>query len=198
MPSARPGYWVIAASVAMCGWLVFCVASGRGSPDPAKWLLHEAGFIALCMLIATLAVSPLRRVTQRPAVAAWRRPFGLAAFAFVCLHVLTYGTVYQGFAWKPILDDVAKRPYILLGLFSFTLLLPMAVTSTRDMRRRLRRRWKQIHRAIYVLVPFAIVHQGMAQKADLGQTLIFSALAGCFLAERAFSALRERVRAKKS
>lgn len=160
------------------------IAGDLAGPDPAKWLLHQTGFWALVFLCATLAVSTLRRLLQRPALLRWRRATGLAAFAVASSHLLVYLTVFHGLALAPVLDDITKRPYIMIGAAAWLLLVPLAVTSTRKMQRRLGARWAQLHRCIYVIVPLAIVHQGMAQKADLGQTLIFSALVACFLIER--------------
>lgn len=198
MRRLSPSVCVVVAVGIVCAVLAVLLVEGRGGPDPAKWLLHQCGFVALCALVASLAVTPLRRRLRAPSLAAWRRPVGLAAFFLVALHVVVYATVYQGFAWHPVLDDVVRRPYILLGALAFLLLVPMAMTSTRRMQRRLGRRWNTLHRAIYFVVPLAIVHQGMSQKADLGETLVFSAFAGCFLVERAVFALRVRATAKKS
>lgn len=166
----------------------FAIATDDVGPDPAKWLLHQTGFWALIFLSATLAVSTARRLLGKPVLARWRRPVGLAAFAVATGHVLVYVTVFHGLALAPILDDISKRPYIMIGMAGWLLLVPLALTSTRGARRRLGVRWTQLHRLVYVIVPLAILHQGMAQKADLGQTLIFSALAVCFLIERRLAA----------
>lgn len=170
--------------VALASLAGFRIATDAVGPDPAKWLLHQTGFWALILLSATLAVSTVRRLLGKPLLVRWRRPFGLAGFAVASAHVLVYVTVFHGLELAPMLDDISKRPYIMVGMAAWLLLLPLAVTSTRGARRRLGRRWSQLHRLVYVIVPLAILHQGMAQKADIGQTLIFSALVVCFLSER--------------
>lgn len=179
-----PGY-VVSGWVAI--WFAFSVATiafGYAGPDPAKWFLHESGFVALASLVATISVSPIARAMRRPAIVMWRRPLGLSAFVLSSTHLLVYVTVYQGFLLSAMLDDVVKRPYILIGLAAWLLLVPLAATSSRQARRRLGNAWTRLHRTVYAIVLLAIAHQAMAQKADLGQTLIFSALAGCFLIER--------------
>lgn len=163
----------------------FLVAlTGGAGPDPAKWLLHRSGLVALCLLLATIAVASFRRVTGIAALLRWRRPLGLASFAAATAHVLIYATVFQGLDVPAIVDDVAKRPYILIGLACWLLLLPLAFTSTRAARQRLGARWLDLHRVVYVVVALAIAHQGMAQKADLGLTFLFTALLVALLAEK--------------
>lgn len=173
--------FLLAALALLAG---FRIATDAVGPDPAKWLLHQTGFWALIFLSATLAVSTLRRLFGKPLLVRWRRPLGLAGFAVATAHVLVYVTVFHGLELAPMLDDISKRPYIMVGMAAWLLLLPLALTSTRGARRRLGGRWTLLHRAVYVIVPLAVLHQGMAQKADLGQTLIFSALVVCFLSER--------------
>ncbi|MFZ5722061.1 MAG: sulfite oxidase heme-binding subunit YedZ [Pseudomonadota bacterium] len=183
-----PGLLVTLVVLGLGGLAAFRIAAGDAGPDPAKWLLHQTGFWALVFLVATLAVSTLRRLLRRPTLALWRRPVGLAAFAIATSHLLVYLTVFHGLDVAAILDDVTKRLYIMIGFAAWLLLLPMAFTSTRTARRRLGDRWVAIHRAIYLIVPLGVLHQGMAQKADLGQTLVFSALVACFLIERRLAA----------
>lgn len=182
------GLVVSVALVALLALAIFSVVGDRAGPDPAKWLLHKAGFFALVFLVGTLSVSTLRRLMGRPALVQWRRPVGLAAFALATAHVVIYATLYQGLAFAPIAEDIGERPYILIGFFAWLLLLPLAFTSTKSARRRMGGAWSKLHRLIYLIVPLAIIHQGMAQKADFAQTVIFLLLAGCFLIERVLDA----------
>ncbi len=183
MPSA-----IIAALLLMLAGLAgWRIAADDVGPDPAKWLLHETGFWALTLLCATLAVSPLRRLMNKPQLVRWRRPLGLAGFAVVCAHLLVYATVFHGLDWLAIADDITRRTYIIVGIAAWLMLVPMAVTSSKNARRHLAERWVTIHRMIYVIVPLGVLHQGLAQKADHGQTFVFAALTVCFLIERALS-----------
>lgn len=171
-------------------WLA---ASGRAGPDPAKWLLHQSGFVALCLLVITIAMASLRRALAMPWLLRWRRAFGLAAFVVASAHVTIYVALYQALDFSAIGDDVVKRPYIIIGLAAWLLLVPLALTSTARMRRGMGAHWYALHRLVYVAVAFAIVHQGMAQKADLAVTLAFVALFAVLLAEK--FVLRRVVRA---
>lgn len=180
MPGVIVSLGVLLLALLAGGW----IAADAVGPDPAKWLLHRSGLWALILLVATLAISTLRRATGYPPLMRWRRPVGLAAFALATTHLLVYLTVFHGLDVAAILDDITKRLYIVIGITAWLLLLPMALTSTRNARRRLGDRWVSLHRAIYIIVPLGVVHQGLAQKADLDQTIVFSAVAGCFLIER--------------
>lgn len=162
----------------------YLIATDQAGPDPAKWLLHQAGFWTLVFLCLTLAMSTVFRLWRKTLLMRFRRPLGVAAFVLATSHLLIYLTVFQGLDFAAITDDMTRRPYIMIGVAAWVLLLPLVFTSTLNARRRLGKRWVTIHRAMYVIVPLGIVHQGMAQKADLGQTIIFSAIVGCFLIER--------------
>lgn len=163
-------------------WLA---ASGHAGPDPAKWLLHQSGFIALCLLLATIAAASLRRACRMPWLLRWRRALGIAAFVVASTHVVVYVALYQALDVAAIGDDVVKRPYIMVGLASWLLLLPLAATSTARMRRNMgAARWYALHRLVYIVIALAIIHQGMAQKADLAVTLAFVALFAALLAEK--------------
>lgn len=165
-------------------------AMGYAGPDPAKWLLHQSGFAALVFLSATLAISTFARALRQPRIVVWRRAVGLAGFFFATVHVVVYVTVFQGLLLSAMVDDVVKRPYILVGLIAWLMLIPMAATSTKKARREMGVAWIRLHRLIYLIVPLAIFHQGLAQKADVDETLIFSAIVGCFLIERVVRAAR--------
>lgn len=179
-----PGIAVFAGTFLLFAAGLLLALTGHAGPDPAKWLLHRSGLVALCLLLATIAVASLRRVAGIPSLLRWRRPLGLASFAAATLHVLVYVTVFQGLDVPAILDDVVKRPYILIGLACWLLLLPLALTSTRAARQRLGRRWHTLHRVVYVVAVFAIAHQGMAQKADLGLTFLFATMLVVLLVEK--------------
>lgn len=138
--------------------------AGRLGANPVEALEHRTGDWALRLLLATLAVSPLRRLTRWNALARYRRTLGLTAFSYVALHFLIYvvidqGFPIQGFAIRYVAADIAKRPYITVGFTAFCLLLPLAFTSTRDAIRRLGgARWNALHRLIYVAAALAALH----------------------------------------
>jgi sulfoxide reductase heme-binding subunit YedZ len=110
------------------------------------------------MLCATLAVTPLRRLTGRNALARIRRMLGLFTFFYASLHLTTYVWLDQWFDVMAMARDIVKRPFITVGISAFALMLPLAITSTNAMMRRLGRRWSELHRLVYAVAPLAILH----------------------------------------
>jgi len=120
---------------------------------------------------------------RAPVIIRYRRRVGLWAFAYVCLHLSTYIGVDQLFDWPTIGKDIAKRPYITIGMAAFTLLIPLAVTSADKLRRRLGpRRWKRLHQLIYLVAPMGAVHYYLLVKADHRPPLVYGAIIAALLA----------------
>ncbi len=163
-------------------WTVFLALTGGLSADPVEDVTHRTGFAALCLLMASLAVTPLRRLTGWNGVVGARRTLGLLAFGYAALHFLVY-MVDQEFAWEFIVEDIAERPYVTVGFTALLLLLALALTSTRASIRRLGRRWVQLHRAVYPAGLLAVLHFLWLVKSDLREPLIF---AGVFAGLMAF------------
>lgn len=177
--------WIVVSTVFSLVGLAFVFAVlGFSGPDPVKWLLHQSGNWALAFLVATLSVSTLARAFRHPQLVLWRRPIGLAAFFLATLHAFVYVVLYQGVELYVTATDIAKRPYITLGFFAWILLIPLAATSARASRRRMGKSWVRLHQAVYVIVPLGVLHQSLAQKSDLSDTIIFSAFVAWFLTER--------------
>lgn len=127
-------------------------------PDPVAQLEHELGRWALRLLLATLAVTPLRRLTGLADLLRYRRMLGLWAFAYATAHLGVYLVLDLGGYWAQVLDEIARRPYITVGFAAWLLLVPLAATSTRAAMRRLGRRWGQLHRAVYAVGILAVLH----------------------------------------
>jgi sulfoxide reductase heme-binding subunit YedZ len=132
-------------------------------PNPIEAIEHQTGDWTIRLLLATLAVTPLRRVTGWNGLIRYRRTIGLLAFTWVTLHFLTYlvidqGFPIQGFAISYVAEDIAKRPYITVGFTAFLLLIPLAWTSTKGWIRRLGRRWTRLHQLIYVAAALGVLH----------------------------------------
>jgi sulfoxide reductase heme-binding subunit YedZ len=142
---------------------------GRLGPDPIRASELRTGQAGLILLIVTLAVTPLRRFTGWNWLGGYRRMLGLFAFFYVCLHFLVWFGVDQFFALKYIGKDIVKRPYITVGFASFLLMIPLAITSSSRMVRRLGRRWAQLHALVYVAALGGIIHFVWSVKADLGK-----------------------------
>lgn len=149
------------------GWFAWRVVLGEGlGANPIEELQLWAGRSTLVVLLGALAVTPLRRVTGFNILQKARRLVGLFAFFYACLHLAIYVGVDQFFAWRFILDDIAERPYILVGFTAFLLLVPLAATSTRGWIRRLGRNWQRLHRLVYPAAVLGVVHYLWITKAD--------------------------------
>ena len=142
--------------------------------NPFEVLTRSTGEWTLRFLLLTLAMTPLRRLTG----AAWplrlRRMLGLFVFFHVCVHLLTYLWLDHFFDWEEIIVDIVKRPYITFGMLAFTLLLPLAFTSTKKMMKRLGQRWKSLHKLIYVIAILGVLHFLLLVKADLREPIIYA------------------------
>ncbi|MET0657646.1 MAG: protein-methionine-sulfoxide reductase heme-binding subunit MsrQ, partial [Steroidobacteraceae bacterium] len=144
------------------------------------------------LLLLTLAVTPLKDWTGQPSLIALRRMLGLFAFFYVLAHFLTWLVLDQGVDWAEILKDIAKRPFITFGFAALVLLIPLAVTSTRGMMRRLGRRWQQLHRAIYGIAILGVWHYWWQVKADYREPLIYASLIAALLGWRLYKVRRAR------
>ena len=167
--------------LALLGWRI---AAGRLGANPVEAVLHFTGAWGLRLLLVTLAVTPLRRLTGRGWLLRFRRMLGLFAFFYVVLHVAVYLVLDRGLAWEEIVTDLSKRPYIMVGFAAFVLLVPLAVTSTRGWVRRLGRRWQLLHRSVYLIAVLGVLHFLWLVKADLREPLIYAAVLAVLLAAR--------------
>ena len=145
--------------------------------DPVKEGEHFLGKWNLRLLVATLSVTPLRALTGWNWLAKHRRTLGLVAFAYVLLHWLTYALLDVQLNWQDLTKDLTKRPYIMIGMAGLLLMVPLALTSTKNSIRRLGgRRWNRLHQLVYVICVLGVVHYWMAVKKDVTQPLIFASI----------------------
>lgn len=170
--------WFKAALFALCllplARLVFFAFADRLGANPIEFVLRSLGTWTLTLLLITLSITPLRRLTGWNSLIRMRRMLGLFVFFYACLHFLAYAGVDQSFDLNAILADVVKHPYITVGFASFVLLIPLAVTSTNAMQRRLGgKRWVQLHRLVYLIAVGGIVHYLWLVKKDLTQPLLY-------------------------
>jgi len=165
-------------------WLVLSGFQGALGPNPVEAVTHFTGDWALRLLLITLAVTPLRRMTGAGWPLRFRRMLGLFAFFYASLHLLTYLWLDQFFDFSAIVEDVLKRPYITVGFAALLLMVPLAVTSTRGMVRRLGRRWKTLHRLVYVIGLLGVVHFLWLVKADITEPAIYGLVLAVLMAFR--------------
>ncbi len=141
--------------------------------DPVAQLEHRSGDWALRLLLATLAITPLRRVTGWHKAIRFRRMLGLFAFFYATVHLTIYAAIDLGGFWSQLLGEIAKRPYITLGFSAWLLLIPLAITSTQGMMRRLGRRWQRLHRLVYIAALLGVLHFLWLVKADHREPVIY-------------------------
>lgn len=163
-------------------------------PNPIEYITHATGDWTLRFLAITLAVTPLRKLLKLPDLIRFRRMLGLFAFFYGCLHLTTYVWLDKFFDWPEMVKDVYKRPFITAGFTAWLLMLPLALTSTAGWIRRLGgKRWRILHRAVYVSAMAGVIHYYWLVKSDVRRPLLYGAIVGILLIFRlGETALRNR------
>ncbi len=164
------------ASLAPLAWLGLNGYAENLGANPIEVITRTTGTWTLVFLLITLSITPLRKFSGWQWLIRLRRMFGLFAFFYGCLHFTTYIWLDQFFDVQSIVKDVSKRPFITMGFFTFTLFLPLAVTSTSGMIRHLGKRWQRLHRLVYVVAIGGVVHYLWLVKADIRQPVIYGAI----------------------
>lgn len=164
--------WIAAAAPG--AWLAFEFWQDRLSANPIEDIMLRLGWWGLVFLVASLAVTPLRRLTGWNRIIRYRRFLGLWAFAYLTSHFLTYLVLDQFFAWAFIIEDIVERPFILSGFAAWLLLIPLAATSTKGWIRRLGKRWTRLHRLVYLSAVLGLLHFYWKVKADTREPLVFA------------------------
>jgi len=174
--------WVLGLTPTV--WIgVLFFTDGLGA-NPIEALLHWAGRWALILLLTGLAITPVRRLTGWNRIIKVRRLIGLFAFFYASLHLLIYLGLDQGFAWSFIVEDVLDRPFITVGMAAYLLLIPLAITSTRGWIRRLGKRWRRLHRLVYVAAGLGTLHFYWKVKADTFWPLVVATILALLLLVR--------------
>lgn len=192
-PAAKPLLWFVAAMPA--AWLVYGAFTAELGPNPAETLIRSTGELAIRFLCLTLAITPLRMMTAQPAWLRFRRMLGLFTFFYAALHLLCYSAFDMEFVLADIAQDVLKRPFILVGMLAFVLLLPLALTSfNRAIRTLGAQRWRRLHRVVYGVAVLAVLHffWMRAGKNDFGDVAIYGGVLALLLGWRVLNALRAR------
>ncbi len=184
---------IFAAALVPAAALVYGAFTDNLTANPIEYITHTTGTTALTFLIITLTVTPLRRLTGRNEIIRLRRTLGLFAFFYACLHLSTWVVLDWFFDVASMAADVLERPFITLGMTTFLLLLPLAVTSTAGMIRRLGKRWQRLHRLVYVAAITAIVHFWWVVKADFREPRLWALALSVLLGFRAWWLLRTRL-----
>ena len=180
----NPKVWIFGLCLLPLLRLIALGLDGGLGANPIEFVTRSTGTWTLVGLLATLAVTPLRRLTGRAGLVRYRRMLGLFAFFYASLHVVTYLWLDQFFELAAIAGDIVKRPFISVGFAAFVLLIPLAATSTQAMMRRLGRRWQALHRLVYAIAVLGVIHYVWLVKQDMTQPLIYGALLAVLLAAR--------------
>ena len=173
-------------------WLVVGFLRDDLTANPIEYITRHTGFWALVLLVVTLSVTPLRRITGWNEVIKVRRMLGLFAFFYATLHLLTWIVLDKFFDFAWMLEDIAERRFITIGMLTWIMLLPLALTSTKGMIRRLGRRWQILHRLTYVAAITGVVHFWWLVKADLFEPQMVALALSVLLGFRAWWTWRMR------
>ena len=194
---ARPLPWlkpaVVTGALVPLAAMGVAVARGALTANPIAEALNQLGLLALVLLLASLACTPLKILFGWTWPIRIRKALGLLGFFYASLHVLTYVILDQGLAWGAIVTDILDRNFITVGLLAFLLLIPLAVTSTSGMLKRLGfARWKRLHRLAYVAAGLGVIHFVWRVKTDLSEPLTYGAILAVLLAVRGIDVMRAR------
>ena len=157
------------------------------SANPVEFVERATGFWTLFILLLTLSLTPIRLLTGIAWPIQLRRMTGLFMYFYACLHITTYVWLDHSFFWPDISHDILKHPYVLVGFSAFLFTTPLAITSNNFMIRKLGRRWKQLHRLVYLIGILGVVHFWWLVKKDIREPLLYGCILLALLAIRIYS-----------
>jgi sulfoxide reductase heme-binding subunit YedZ len=179
-------------------WLLFDYWFGLLGPEPIRAIILRTGKAAIILIVASLAITPLGYLTGWKQIANWRRPLGLYGFLYVCLHLLAFTWLDYRFIWGLIVEEIVKRRYALVGFAAFLLLIPLALTSTKGAQKRLGKRWKTLHKLVYLIAVLAVIHYIWLVKNAYAQPLLFAGLVAVLLLMRLPDVRKALIRARRA
>ena len=163
--------------------MVRAVATNSLGPDPAEHLMHVTGEWVMRFLVLVLLASPLAR-NGWPRLARYRRMLGLYVWFYATLHLLVFAQVYIGWSEEQLIEELAERPYVLVGFLAWLILAALGVTSAHAIRKKMGRYWRQLHKTTYIVAILGWVHLLWLSRSDVGDAVIYGALFGVLLAYR--------------
>lgn len=178
---------VFAACLVPFAWIAagaFGLGGADLGADPIEALLEKFGTLGLRFTMIALSVTPLRRLSGLQWIGRFRRMIGLFAAFYVAMHFTVYLVLDQGLVISAVVEDIVKRPYITIGMVALVLLLAMAATSTAAARRRMGRRWQQLHNGVYLVGILGVWHFWWQVKSDVTEPLVYAALLAALLGIR--------------
>jgi sulfoxide reductase heme-binding subunit YedZ len=194
-----PLLWLLWTLFVGLGWIPATQINDGFGANPRADIRNLLGEWSLRLMLATLAITPLRRISGWNGAIRFRRMIGLFAFFYGFLHFVTYFILDQGFELDTVLHDIGQRPFITVGFLSFVLMVPLAVTSTKKWIGRLGgRRWQQLHYLLYPSAILGVLHYLWLVKLDIGNPLKYAAVLAVLLGWRVWIWIRGRIRAVKT
>ena len=187
--------WRLCVFMAVCIWPLYWLYEAWSfalGPDPGKVLVDRLGLGTLILLLVTLSMTPMHKVTGWSGWIAVRRQLGLWCFAYVVLHLCAYLFFVLGLDWSQLGVELRKRPYIIVGSLGFLCLLALSVTSNRYSQKRLGARWKKLHRLVYLVLGLGLLHMLWIVRADLKEWAVYASIGGSLLALR-IPAVKRRI-----
>ena len=172
MKSLSKRYTPLQIAVHIYAWsalahLLLDILTGSLSPNPIQDLEQRTGRHAITLLVLSLACTPLNTLFRWSEPLKRRRALGLYAFMYATIHVIIFVDLDYGLAWSLMLQTIFEKPYIIVGVTSFILLIPLAFTSFDIWKKRLRKNWKRLHQLIYFIAPLVVLHFAWSKKGDL-------------------------------
>ena len=161
-------------------------------PDPAQELSIETGEWTLRFLLITLAMTPLRQITNQAVFVRHRRMLGLFALFYASVHFLSWMAFLLGFRFFAIMEELVERPYITLGFSAYLILLALGVTSPKAVARKLGKNWKRLHRLVYIAAVLGVVHLLWILRSDISEALLYSCILAFLLGYRFVHYFRKR------
>lgn len=175
---------------------VFMLVQGmpnRLGADPGKVILEHLATVGIWILLATLAVTPLRKIFGWRVLQRYRRMLGLYAFFYISLHLLSYLMFILAWDWPALAEDVTKRPYMVVGMLAWVMLVLLAATSFNKAIRWMGRNWARLHKLVYAIAILAVVHEWWQAKEALGEPALHGVVLALLLGYRLFENLKKRV-----
>jgi len=164
--------------------LAHSIATNALGPDPAEQLMHVTGEWVMRFMVLVLAATPLARWGW-PRLARYRRMIGLYAWFYATLHLLVFAQVYIGWSGEILLEELAERPYVLVGFLAWLILVPLGITSVNSIRRKMGRNWRKLHKLTYVVAILGWLHLFWLSRSDVGEAVVYGAIFAGLLLYRA-------------
>lgn len=179
--------WRVAVFLAALAPLLFWswqVANNAAGPEPGRYLLLNIGIGALWLLLFTLSLTPLTKLTRWKGFALIRRQLGLWSLAYATLHMLSYALFILGLNWALLGSEIVKRPYIIVGMIALIGLAALGATSNKWSMKRLGKRWKPLHKFSYAILGLVLLHFFWVVRADMQEWAMYAAMAALIMATR--------------